>query len=85
MRPHEVKFHSADDPASMRIGHAIRCRRCGSNVSAWLNMSNFHKVLDTKSVEQSTFEKLKKKWAEEVPADCDEARALNLIDSIHES
>lgn len=85
MRPHEIKLHSADDPASMRIGYAIRCRRCGSNVSAWLDMSNFHKVLDTNSIKQSIFEKLKKKWDEEVPTNCDEARALNLVDSIHGS
>lgn len=83
MRNHEVKFHSADDPATMRIGFAVRCRRCGSRTFAWLDMQNFKKVLDTKSLEQGVFKKLMKEWELKVPADCDEAKALNLCTEVH--
>jgi hypothetical protein len=83
-REHEVKFHSADDPATMRVGFAVRCRKCGSHVFAWLDMQNFKKVLDVKSVEQGVFKKLMKEWELQVPADCDDAKALNLTRFVHE-
>lgn len=85
MREHDIKLHSADDLLQMRIGHAVQCRRCGSRVFSWLDMKQFQKVLDTKSVEQSVFDKLFKEWKRTVPVDCDEAKALNLAREVHES
>lgn len=85
MRDHDIKFNSADDPASMRIGFAIRCRRCGSRVFAWLDMSSFGKVTSFgKSIEEGVYQKLLKEWKQTIPTDCDEAKALNLVTFIHE-
>ena len=86
MREHEVKFHSADDPATMRIGFAVRCRRCGSRVFSWLDMRSFGKVTSFgKSVEENVRQKLLKEWKQSIPADCDEALALNLCTEIYDS
>jgi len=86
MVSHEIKFHSADDPAAMRIGFAVRCRRCGSRVFAWLDMKSFGKVTSFgKSIEENVRQKLLKEWKQTVPADCDEALANNLVHSVHES
>jgi hypothetical protein len=82
-----MKFHSADDPNTMRIGFAVRCRHCGSRVFTWLDMSALRaaKSLNGKSMEQSVFKKLAEQWQSEVPADCDEAYILNTARAIHES
>jgi len=86
MVSHEIKFHSADDPTAMRIGFAVRCRRCGSHVFAWLDMKSFGKVTSFgKNIEENVRQKLLKEWKQTVPTDCDEALANNLVHSIHDS
>lgn len=86
MTAHQVQFHASSDVAtSLRMGYALRCRRCGSNVAAWLDMRHFRNVLGTKSLEERMHVKLELEWTHQVPHDCDEAMAINTVRMVQES
>lgn len=85
VRGHDLREHSQDDPAAMRVGFALYCPRCQSRVFRWLNLSQLRKAFPGGWLEKDVSKRLHLEWAAKIPQDCDEALALNAVRAVHES
>jgi hypothetical protein len=86
MKPHNLYVRSQDDPKTMRFGYILSCTGCKSRVFTWLNLTYLKTIAnDRDHLKENMEKKLFAAWKKEIPPDCDEARAVNLVREIHGS
>lgn len=80
---HKIEFVEFDDDVSGVTNVGIRCRRCRSKIIARTNL-----ILSLHSRQMfidMTYTTLARVFSEQIHADCEEARKIQLINEVHDA
>jgi hypothetical protein len=77
---HILYVRSNDDPSTFTFTYILKCKRC--RWYSYITLRASHMTLGISEVLEKAQKDLLKKFKEDVPASCEEAQSLNVIEEI---
>ena len=79
---HDMQLKERSDPTTMTVTYELRCRRCRWYISSRVSLgSAFFQV---ELMKCHIVDQLTRQWAEDVVEDCDLAKDLAVVSSVHD-